>query len=99
MELSIIDFMVNNNKRRQWLDAPTIRRCNALIRLKDGTEAQCGKSRKEDAHTNLVAPTTLCTQHLNMFCGGKDIIDFRFKVSMRSLIIPSAAVGGIADPA
>ncbi len=42
--------------KRRFFDAPPAKRCEASIRLKDGSMAQCGRSRK-DGHL-------YCWQHV-----------------------------------
>lgn len=61
---------VQGPARRRFIDAPSEDRCAWTIKLKDGSEAQCGR-RKTDGD--------LCTQHSKMaerpfcsYCGGND---------------------------
>ncbi len=55
---------------RRFFDAAGDSRCAQVIKLRDGSEAQCGR-----ANTNGI----VCTQHANMnkrwsctYCGGND---------------------------
>lgn len=57
---------------RRFFDAPDHIRCIWTIKLRDGSEAQCGRR-------SVPGPQQLCTQHARMderwsceYCGGND---------------------------
>lgn len=62
--------------KREFRDAPAWARCGAAVRLRDGSFAQCGKWRNEEFARNPRG-TSLCTQHMKMYCDGKGVRLFR----------------------
>lgn len=57
---------------RVFRDAPPWGRCSAAIRMRDGSWAQCGRWRNE-AFARNPQGTTLCTQHIKMYCDGAGV--------------------------
>ena len=54
---------------RRFVDAPSECRCGAIITLRDGTTAQCGRYINRDYA--YITAQGLCTQHADMALCGK----------------------------
>lgn len=58
-------------RKRVFRDAPAWARCEASIRLSDGSEAQCGRWQNDDYVRNPRSRGIFCTQHGDMFFAGR----------------------------
>jgi hypothetical protein len=57
--------------KRVFRDAPQSLRCRAVVRLKDGTTAQCGRYGLLEYQANPAVNERLCEQHAKMKLRGR----------------------------